>query len=890
MRYRSLSLRYRIVVSVVLIEALMLSAMIWSNVSQVRQTHADRLEQSAQVILDQFTTTAGRYLFEVDYASLQEYADNVLSYNELAYSVVEGANGQVVIATGDLPEIEQLRAGVSDPRPNIFVVKDEISLGGKRRGAVHLGFTTAVMEQTATIALRRGLQIAAGAILLSIFAAYAVGTLLTRNLETLVGFAQRFGQGEHDLSIPIKTWDETGMVANAFNEMVQQRQIAERQRLRDLEILRRNEAALNNAQRMAHVGNWEWNIATGELAWSDEIYRIFGRQPQEFGATYEAFLETIHPDDRDAVVEAVNRAVAGEKEYGIDHRIVLPDGEVRHVSEQGEVTRDQDGNPVHMSGVVLDTTERKQSDAYLETLFASMIDGLIVIDKVGAIQNFNPAAEEIFGYEAEEVIGQNVKILMPPAEREEHDTHLENYRSTGKSTVIGINRTLLGQRKDGSTFPIELSVSEAEHDQTKLIVGLVRDISDRARTAEILQWLQLISDTAPINLGYLDTEPRYRYVNQGIENLYGLTQDEIVGKHVREIQGEDVYRRNLPRIEAVLRGEQVTFEQERRMSGGKGQYYQSTYVPHFDDSGEVLGYYTVSIDITDRKRSEDNVQQLNRTLEHRVEQRTEELSQANEQLTGAMVELKVAQNSMIQSEKLTALGTLLAGIAHEMNNPMMGIQNYVDYALRHSENAKVKEVLGKADREVIRVTGIVSNMLRYARPALETSSNIDVGKVVEDTLALTETDLRDNLVSVETNFPSTLPKAWARPDSLQQVLLNLVLNARDAMAECEEKRLEIKGRHENGCVVVDIEDSGAGIPELLQERIFDPFFSTKPPGSGTGMGLAVSRQIIEGLDGTLVYENQAGRGAKFTITLPTHPSTDRKVPGARPAMELHDTH
>lgn len=643
------------------------------------------------------------------------------------------------------------------------------------------------------------------------------------------------------------------------------------------EILRLSEAALNNAQRMAHVGNWEWNILTGDLAWSDEIYRIFGRQPQEFGATYEAFLNTVHPDDRDAVAEAVNRAVAGDEDYDINHRIVLPDGEVRHVSEQGEVIRAQEGEPVHMSGVVLDITDRKQKDIYLETLFSSMIDGLVAIDKLGTVQSFNPAAEKMFGYEAQEVIGQNVKILMPPADQEVHDSYLKNYRSTGESTVIGIDRILLGQRKDGSTFPIELSISEAQHGQTKVIVGMVRDISERVQRAEIQQWLQLISDNAPINLGYLDTEPRYQFVNKGIENLYGLPQEEIVGKLASEIQGEDVFRSHLPRIEAVLRGEEVTFEQERITPDGEQQYYQSIYVPHIDDLGQVLGYYTLSIDITDRKKSEEQVSQLNRTLEQRVEQRTEELSETNQKLTSAMIDLKVAQNGMIQSEKLTALGTLLAGIAHEMNNPMMGIQNYIDYALRHSENTKVKEVLEKADKQVYRVTGIVSNMLRYSRPALETSSSIDVGRVVEDTLALTETELQDSEVSVKTKFPSTLPKAWARPDSLQQVLLNLVLNARDAMVECEDKRLEITGRHENGCVVVDVEDGGSGVPEALQERIFDPFFSTKPPGSGTGMGLAVSRQIIEGLNGTLVCENRAGQGAKFTITLPTHASVDRDV-------------
>lgn len=230
MGLRLFSLRYRIIISVVLIETIMLSIMVLSNASQVRQTHADRLDQSAQIILQQFTATAGRYLFEVDYPSLQEYIDNILSHDELTYLLVEDISGNLITASGILPSDERLRVGAIDPRPDIYAVQSDVVLGGTRQGAVELGFSTAIMDQAVTAALQRGALIAGIEIAISIVVALLIGAYLTRNLTQLARFAERYGDGEHNLTIPIKSRDETGMVARAFKEMMRRREIAERQR------------------------------------------------------------------------------------------------------------------------------------------------------------------------------------------------------------------------------------------------------------------------------------------------------------------------------------------------------------------------------------------------------------------------------------------------------------------------------------------------------------------------------------------------------------------------------------------------------------------------------------------------------------------------------------
>lgn len=219
MGLRLFSLRYRIIISVVLIEAIMLSIMVFSNASQVRQTHQDRLDQSAKIILQQFTATAARYLFEVDYPSLQEYTDNILAHDELTYLMVEDNNGNLITASGLLPIVERLQVGSGDPRPNILAVHSDVVLGGTRRGAVQLGFSTSIMDRAVAAALQRGALIAGIEIVISIVVALLIGAYLTRNLSQLARFAERYGDGEHDLTVPVKSRDETGLVARAFNEM-----------------------------------------------------------------------------------------------------------------------------------------------------------------------------------------------------------------------------------------------------------------------------------------------------------------------------------------------------------------------------------------------------------------------------------------------------------------------------------------------------------------------------------------------------------------------------------------------------------------------------------------------------------------------------------------------
>ncbi len=256
------------------------------------------------------------------------------------------------------------------------------------------------------------------------------------------------------------------------------------------------------------------------------------------------------------------------------------------------------------------------------------------------------------------------------------------------------------------------------------------------------------------------------------------------------------------------------------------------------------------------------------------------LKMKNNELTNAAAKLQVEEaqviaahqreletrERMIQIEKLSSMGTMVGGVAHEINNPLMGILNYVEYAKDKATDSRSKEVLEDALHEINRIKTIVRNMLVFIRADNSHKESCDVEKTAKQTLALLEGELRRNSVQVGMQLADALPPVKCSAGSLQQVLLNLLLNARDAIAEQTEQRITLIGRMEDGKVVLLFCDNGPGIAPDVREKIFDPFFTTKPVGKGTGLGLSVSRHLIEEAGGSIKSHHEPGYGCCFRIT------------------------
>ncbi|MFQ5571645.1 MAG: PAS domain S-box protein, partial [Rhodothermales bacterium] len=266
------------------------------------------------------------------------------------------------------------------------------------------------------------------------------------------------------------------------------------ERKQAVEALRESEARLAHAQRMAHLGSWEWDIQRDIQHWSDETYRVFGLDPGETEASFESLMARVHPDDVARVNEATKTVAAESPPPPFEYRIIRPDGEVRTILAEAVLSLDDAGQPAVMAGTMLDITERKQaeealreSEARVRTILETAVDAIITIDEKGSVETFNTAAERIFGYSEEEIVDRNIKMLMPSPIREEHDHYIRTHLDTGKRNILGASREASGVRKDGSVFPIEISVNEVDFGRRKIFTGIVRDITERKRAEEALQ-------------------------------------------------------------------------------------------------------------------------------------------------------------------------------------------------------------------------------------------------------------------------------------------------------------------------------------------------------------------------------------------------------------------
>ncbi|HZW26064.1 MAG TPA: PAS domain S-box protein [Gallionella sp.] len=314
-------------------------------------------------------------------------------------------------------------------------------------------------------------------------------------------------------------------------QMVASSVSAELERSRMEQVLRENYDALNEAQRISHIGNWELDLASGELLWSDEIYRIFEIDQERFGASYDAFLNAIHPDDRDAVVQAYETSLETRSPYEIEHRLLFADGRIKYVHERCETRYDEGGKPLRSLGTVQDITARKQAEdslresydkiselnrhleknavrleqnaryleeqateleasqeqlkqteAWYRSILHSAPEGMLVVDDRGLIMQVNARLEAMFGYESGELPGHRVEVLLPQAVRGNHAGQRAGYFASGAaSRPAMVGKTLFGCRKDGSTFPVDVSLSRLPDldGRRSAVCASVRDITER---------------------------------------------------------------------------------------------------------------------------------------------------------------------------------------------------------------------------------------------------------------------------------------------------------------------------------------------------------------------------------------------------------------------------
>jgi PAS domain S-box-containing protein len=486
------------------------------------------------------------------------------------------------------------------------------------------------------------------------------------------------------------------------------------------------------------------------------------------------------------------------------------------------------------------------SEARLRALLEAAVDGIISIDERGVVQTMNPAAERMFGYRAGEVIGRNVTMLMPAPFREEHDDYVARYLATGEKRIIGIGREAVALRKNGTTFPIDLSVAEARLTDVRggserIFVGIIRDISERKRAEEARSRLAAIvesSDDAIISKNLDGTIVTW---NAGAERIYGYSAAEATGQPISLIVPPDRRDELQAILEKMGRGEAVYhIETVRVRKGGQRIDVSLTVSPIKDGSGRIVGASAIARDITEQKRSNEEARAMTQQLWH--------------------------------TAKLASVGELAASIAHELNNPLATVSLRVESALaRTPADDPRRKALEIIAQEIKRMAELVANLLQFSRRGVEQISTVDARPELSKAVELVHHHLRKRLITVVQEFSPNTPVIYADRQKLRQVFLNLLTNASDAMPHGGTLTLRTalaSLNNDEAAVLIEFADTGVGIPAEHLDKIMEPFFTTKEEGKGTGLGLAICRRVVQEGHGIIQVASRLGKGTSVRILLP----------------------
>jgi len=474
------------------------------------------------------------------------------------------------------------------------------------------------------------------------------------------------------------------------------------------------------------------------------------------------------------------------------------------------------------------------------------VDAIVVIGRDGVIRSVNQATERLFGYASAALLGNNVNMLMPEPYAGEHDGYLANYLRTGTKKIIGIGREVSGRRSDGSVFPMELSVGEARDGDKPIFVGIIRDITAR-KAAEMalreseLRWRSIV-DTVPDAMIVIDAAGVIESFSPAAERLFGYAADEVVGHNVRMLMPQPYRDAHDGYLARYMR------TGERRIIGiGRivvGQRKGGETFPMELAVGEFTSpsgkFFTGFVrDLTDRQEAERRIEDL--------------------------------QTELLHASRLSVMGQMASTMAHELNQPLTAVTNYLE-AGRHLISLgtvapeRVADLMEKAVAQAQRAGEVIRQLRQFVSKGETERRSQNLNQLVEEALALGLVGARQSGVRVALELDYDLPPGIVDPVQIQQVVLNLVRNAIEAMEEVESRELMIATRAIEDEIEVSVADTGPGIAPELADRLFQPFVTTKK--TGMGLGLSICREIVEAHHGRLTVAARPTGGTIFRLTLP----------------------
>jgi len=742
------------------------------------------------------------------------------------------------------------------------------------------------------------------------------------------------------------------------------------------DALRRSEERLARVQAMVHVGDWEWDVTTNKVSWSDEVYRVYGYEPREVEPDYGLVLAALHPETRDEFLAAIAAALNGERLFEMDYVFLTKGGISKTLHTIGTVFRDDRGRPVRMVGTIQDVTEQvrataalRESEARHRDLFENANDAIFILDAEGRYVDANRRATEILGFSREEFLVLNILDLVPPEQAERSRAAFRQLREKGKyENFEGKVRT-----KDGRWLDIEVSSSAII--TNGVFSGsrdIARDITTQKQAQEALQRSQKLlaqaEEIAGLGSWEWDVAAKKLTWSEEVFRIYGLDPARTVPTYDLVVATlHPAYRAEFLRaIDATLNQGQpfdghyclLRPDGSVRFTHTKGEHIR-------DAAGKLVKLVGVVQDISERKSTETFIQDILETVDEgfliidrgyqvlsanrayavqaglplaqiigkkchavshglavpcheagedcavlRVFQSGEaaaalhthhdaegnpiyvetkafpmtdptgEVSAVIE-IVNNVTEKKKLEEQYRQAQKMEAVALLAGGVAHDFNNLLTAIVGYgqlIVMKLGPDEPLRdyAEQILGAADR----AANLTQSLMAFGRKQVINPVPVDLNAIVEQVLKLLHRVIGEDVELVTELAPESCI-VFTDPSQIEQVLMNLATNARDAMPRggrlslrterfvIDEKFRRDHGFGEDGTwACLRVSDTGTGMDEKTRERIFEPFFTTKELGRGTGLGLASVYGIVKQNKGYITVESEPERGTSFSILLP----------------------
>jgi two-component system sensor kinase FixL len=632
------------------------------------------------------------------------------------------------------------------------------------------------------------------------------------------------------------------------------------------EQLRKVEANLLAAQTLAHVGSFEGQWPEqGDFFWSDELFRIVGLEPGDDAPTPSEFIERfVHPEDRGAVRVTLERSLEEGRAGEVEYRLVRPDGGVRHVQTIHQVVTDGRTGERRIQGSTIDLTQRREAEQALRRerdraqRYLDLVNVMIVaVDRDGRITLVNREGCELLGYLEDELVGKDffaacqppgtagrARILFEEAlnGRVEEFTLIEGpvLTRSGRTRRVRWRNQFL--RNDAGDIIGVLSAGEDVTEQ--------RETEAQLRQAE--EELRLIFRRAPVGMATLsaahEINGHFLSVNQAMCSMLGYTESELLGMSMRQLTHPDD-------LDDVSRQLAALF------SGSESVKHETRYYRKDGEIAHALVHHSLVADSHGRPL----------IIISQILDRTD--------VVQAEMEARSQRARLAHVARLGTLGEMAAGIAHELNQPLAAIANYTQacqrlLALGSIDTDELGDVLKRVTAQARRAGDVIHRLRTFVRRHTTERLPHGVNDLVEEILPLVELDTRSHEVELVLALSPDLPRVQCDGVQLQQVLLNLTRNAVEAMGPVERaKRLIIATRmQDDDELEVSVEDTGEGVPEDLIGQLFEPFFTTKP--EGMGLGLSLSRSIVEAHGGALRYDSRPEGGSIFRMLLPTAPEEE----------------